>query len=709
MCVNECIWSLKRVDGLSYSSREALRAFVDEAIAKDREAAMSPRSAILSHTSLKTGSKSDRHSGAGAVDSGAQIRKRAAQGSSRRQRNLDVTRPSTLSQLVDVDISRKDPRQEVMRLREILKTVEKHAVSEARRAEELERANLEAMHRVQLLSENRLLAEQEAEKAKQEKRLYQLQLDNAQKEIERSQEAVKKTERERDDAEATAARARAKARKLHEQQMVLLAREEGRRLGYEAGLKHAETELKMIAAKKAVKAKRAKKEARRDDKGKERERPREMRVELRKEAEPAKPIRDDIISSPDSAELSPSQLPLRNLPPLNMPSRPPSAQAGPSTTRSHRAPTEASDGRFAARAIPQPLPVQPPLQRQNQPRPQLASRPPPQFQGQPPMSNPHSRQQEFVAASPGVIHWELEVPSPEQLTHRSNGSWGRSSNEAIPQIPREQWVSADKFQQMLPNAPNFPGRQPPQFLLPPRLPPINTEIPTNNNTPTKAVKFPLFSRPSLVKTSQKAASWYRSLSQRKKNRPLIDPIPEESVPHTGTTMQPHTVTTTNYESEPISASEPPTATAESAGGMYNTRQGQSAPSWHQGGKSVTPSVRTQDYAYSKRARPTSDMMSVSTKISQFDLLSTPYVAAQSVKSGREGDKRLREMDSYLSVIKEDSSSRGNTPSTDRYRNANHMNMPPISQPSFAPALHNRTSVATMNSSVCFFSISVLIF
>ncbi|KAF9543709.1 hypothetical protein CPC08DRAFT_423427 [Agrocybe pediades] len=150
----------------------------------------------------------------------------------------------------------------------------------------------------------------------------------------------------------------------------------------------------------------------------------------------------------------------------------------------------------------------------------------------------------------------------------------------------------------------------------------------------------------------------------------------------------------------MTASEPPTA------GTINPQQPwNGAP----GRQSTAPSVRTaQEYAYSRRGRPSSDMMSVSTKISQFDLLSTPYVAAQSVRSGKEGERRqVREKESYLSVIKEDPSSRGNTPSSDRHFAGSadghgHMrNMPSfgsVAQPPFAPALQNRTSVATMNSS-----------
>jgi hypothetical protein len=132
---------------------------------------------------------------------------------------MEVAKQSALSQLLEVDISRKDPRDEVMRLREILKTVERQATAEARRTQNLERANQEALHRVRLRNESNLAVQQKAVKANQELWLYQLRLDHAQKKIESSQGAVRKIERERDEAEAEAARAKAKARKLHQEQI----------------------------------------------------------------------------------------------------------------------------------------------------------------------------------------------------------------------------------------------------------------------------------------------------------------------------------------------------------------------------------------------------------------------------------------------------------------------------------------------------------
>ncbi|PPQ88959.1 hypothetical protein CVT25_005058 [Psilocybe cyanescens] len=696
----------------SSSEGDVLREFVNDLTAKDRQESMSPRSAILSHSSLRTGPVSSHHvvvdPNNAIVDTRGQRRKRS--NGNRRQLALEVGRPSALSQLVDVDISRKDPRDEVMRLREILKTVEKHAVMEAKRATELQRANLEAQHRAQILNENKLAAEQEAARANQEKRLFQFQLDSAQKEIERSQQAVKAIEKQRDEAEADAARARAKARKLHEQKLMLTAREEGRRLGFEAGFEHARTERKM----NAVKTKKPLKPAIRPstaepapsirvDKGKGKERAYSQRdndttypdrhpiVTQHQPPPSGQSLRgrdDDVTPSPDSPVMSVSQLPLRNLPPPIAPSM----EAGPSHSsplRPFRPPTE-THSEPSEQGRPPTTQQPPPTTQQPAPTPQQLHQQLRQQSRRPPS---------IRSTSSEVERWSVTVPAPSQINNNINESPYRN----VSAVPRDQWVTAAKHLDMpTPPPPQFPRGMPPQMTLPPR-----NAIPNNQTrtTPTKAVRLPLLSRPSF---KQQAASWYRSLSLRKKAKPVIDPA--EEPPHTtptpaaAPTSAPLNTALTMYnESQPRTGTEPPTS-AEAAV-MY----GQPPPppmSWYQIKQPSippAPSVRSQDYAYGRR-RPTSDNMSVSTRVSQFDLLSTPFIAAQSVKSGKEGGKRVREpKDNYLGVIKEDPSSRGNTPSTDRYFPNGAVpgeQMRPMAQPNFGqPSLHQQPSYGTLASSI----------
>ncbi|KIM86721.1 hypothetical protein PILCRDRAFT_4615 [Piloderma croceum F 1598] len=109
--------------------------------------------------------------------------------------------------------------------------------NETCRATEAEGWALEAAQRYRSLNESKILAQREAVKVKEELRLYKLQLENAQKEIDKAQDILRAVEEQRDDADA--ARARDTARRLNEAQLVEQAREEGRRLGFEEGIKRS--------------------------------------------------------------------------------------------------------------------------------------------------------------------------------------------------------------------------------------------------------------------------------------------------------------------------------------------------------------------------------------------------------------------------------------------------------------------------------------
>ncbi|KAF7976030.1 hypothetical protein HWV62_8056 [Athelia sp. TMB] len=109
--------------------------------------------------------------------------------------------------------------------------------SESRRATEAEGRAIEAAKKYRVLNETRILAQNEAARLKEELRLYKVQLEQAQAEILKAQNVVRVVEEQRDDAEAAAARSRDTARKLHEQMMIEQAREEGRKMGFEEGVK----------------------------------------------------------------------------------------------------------------------------------------------------------------------------------------------------------------------------------------------------------------------------------------------------------------------------------------------------------------------------------------------------------------------------------------------------------------------------------------
>ncbi|KAI6042271.1 hypothetical protein EDC04DRAFT_2661963 [Pisolithus marmoratus] len=95
----------------------------------------------------------------------------------------------------------------------------------------------DALARARTINDTRVAAQQDAASAKEELRLYKLQLENAQAEIIRAQEIVHTVETQRDEAELVAASARTKARQLRQERLIDLAREEGRRLGFEEGIR----------------------------------------------------------------------------------------------------------------------------------------------------------------------------------------------------------------------------------------------------------------------------------------------------------------------------------------------------------------------------------------------------------------------------------------------------------------------------------------
>ncbi|OCH94537.1 hypothetical protein OBBRIDRAFT_884726 [Obba rivulosa] len=121
-------------------------------------------------------------------------------------------------------------------LRQMLANVTQLLKGERQRADAAETRAKEVAMRVRALNDAKLVAEQEAQRTREELGLYKLQLEAAQREIHRAQELVDTLETQRLDAEAAAARARTTARKLKEERLIQLAREEGYRQGLEEGI-----------------------------------------------------------------------------------------------------------------------------------------------------------------------------------------------------------------------------------------------------------------------------------------------------------------------------------------------------------------------------------------------------------------------------------------------------------------------------------------
>jgi hypothetical protein len=646
------------ISDYKFFSRAHLHDLVNETIAHDQPKAMSPRSALLAHTSLR------EHSAAEPITTiiePSRMRKRNS--GRKRERDLANASPSQ-RELVRLLI---DQEQEASMLRKQLYIANQRVESEARRAAELERANQQATQRYREINESRIVVQQEASKAIQDSRIYHLELENAQKEIEGARESLKRIEKERDEAEAAAARARTKTRKLREQQIVAAAREEGRRLGFQAGFEHARQERLLIAARpRSPTSRRNPRSSNRDvttrphsppDTASGRKPPSSNKNVVSRPYSPAdsasrqnpRSSSKDIVNRPyfspshvsshqrsvrssnpqednpqeeddldTSPEMSLFDLPIRNLPPIDpsVNSSPVSAKLPPTPLRPFQPPPESTYGSRSHTPTP---PTSPPPAVQ---APEAPSR--------------------LADRSPSIHVYSIDIPPQEELSREESDrefNTKENPNDIIKQMPREGWVTAAKHREIRgsPPAP-YPGLHPPPLLpaLYPQPKPKNVRL---AKPLPKVVRFP-----SLAKTGQKAVSWYRSLSLRKKNRPVIDPVDEA-----GVSVQNQTTTPTSATSDKGKAPEPNSASTQSSDEYGVPRPSQS---WYK--RSAPSSVHTTD----AKRRPISGVES-SPGLSQFELLFTPHVGTNSVKSGKEG-KRLKEKDSQLSVIKEE------TPTNDRF-------------------------------------------
>lgn len=607
---------------------------IDENSRNNRHTPTSPRIALLSlqQTAAELPSASSErrshrsHRNTGKWDVGTK-------NSRNRRKRSSVSHDESINLSHFKELDRfNDSKADALRMRELLEAAMRQIQVVSQRAAGLQRANDEATNRFRILNENRINAQQEAAKANSEVKLYQYQLDNAKKEMDKTKMALKEVEKQRDDAEYAAARAREKARKWQLEVKVTAAREEGRKHGFEAGFNQAKQEKEILAARLPRPVPRRLPPSR---KGKEREQyPEEHnKRHPRRITHTINHTGNDIISS---SEMSPSQLPIRNLPYPN----PPSTRAGPSKTPRHFVqPLESDDDDIYE------------SETEEEALPQTQSRP----------------------KTPTVQVWSVDVPAADQINESFNSN--ENSSVAVPHGKKDQWVTAKRFEDIRnhthrpkdsqvttqfqpPTQPTQPLRypiNPPPPPLPIFPPPTNsepadtviTDIPPPAAPPSKSVKF-WSKRPSLSKTKQHATSWYRSFSFRKRNKPVIDPIAEEAA------ETPFSAVPTIPEPKTSSTEHPETGDSDN---MYSSSS-QQPQTWYQKKRlSMPTSVKNQDVSFVRR-QPTSDACSVSTRVSQFDLLSTPAMESNNTLARVKGKGLVKEKESLLSVIKEDSASRG---------------------------------------------------
>ena len=178
-----------------------------------------------------------RHSNS-TSSSGRSSRSSSGSSSSRRKsRNKD--RPdSTYAGLSSRDLARILVEEEIRssHYSKLAQTLSSQLSQQKQRADDAERRATNAAGRLKEETEARARLEQSLKRKMEELKLYQVQLKKAQGEIYKAQDALAEVEKMRDEAEHDAAKARSIARKLREQRLVDIAREEGRRVGLREGL-----------------------------------------------------------------------------------------------------------------------------------------------------------------------------------------------------------------------------------------------------------------------------------------------------------------------------------------------------------------------------------------------------------------------------------------------------------------------------------------
>lgn len=131
--------------------------------------------------------------------------------------------------LADAESNARDLRDDVSSLTSQLSF-------EQERADDAERKTKEACVRFKDSNNARMTLQSEVARLTEELRLYKDALDQAQREIFRAQGVIREVEERKRDAEEEAAKLRSKLRKINEEKLFEVAREEGRKQGLQEGL-----------------------------------------------------------------------------------------------------------------------------------------------------------------------------------------------------------------------------------------------------------------------------------------------------------------------------------------------------------------------------------------------------------------------------------------------------------------------------------------
>ncbi|KAF8624485.1 hypothetical protein AX17_007114 [Amanita inopinata Kibby_2008] len=523
--------------------------------------------------------------------------------SSRRRREREQAYSHLSSQeLVNTLI---DKEHEAKRLLKALRAALQRLNTQAARISELENNNQEALERLRQINQSRIEAQQEASRASQELQLYQIELENAQREVMHGSEMMTTIQKQRDDAEQAAIRARAKARRLRQQRLVDAAREEGRKWGFSDGFERAKQTYVINRALHDVSPNMHGTEdvAHTDTAGHQ-----EASGDAGHGAE------DDVSSVRSSTpeiirqtEIRPPSPHDQSTPRHNHFSRLLDAveRPGPSHRASQSLPTT---------VVPQvPAPQTGPVSATNAP--------PPQQRTEPLQTNEPAR-----SKSPSIQIFRVDFADAQEGLEQEYNIHDNFSTK----LPRKSWVTAQQHKNhgQVP-LPTHAGSGPSQ-AGPSRI------------TPSAGVQVS-------PQDEKKKASWYRSFSFRKKfgKRPVIDPDPTEERPPTGKDETP----VEDVDEEDMYRYQPDPSTS------WYRRKGPSAFSARHRSNSLG-SGSTSTHMSQLPLVNAPGVLGHDWNTSNTSL---------SARNGREPTVswKFKDKENALSIIKEDPMSRGNTPTTDR--------------------------------------------
>ena len=170
--------------------------------------------------------------------SGRRSSSSSSSGSTRRTHRHKERADSTYAGLSSRNLARMLVEEEIRtsHFSKWAQTLSSQLSQQKQRADDAERRATHAAVRLKEETEARLRLEHSLKQKGEELKMYQVQLKKAQGEIYKAQDALAEVEKMRDEAEQAAAKARSIARRLREQRLVDIAREEGRRVGLREGL-----------------------------------------------------------------------------------------------------------------------------------------------------------------------------------------------------------------------------------------------------------------------------------------------------------------------------------------------------------------------------------------------------------------------------------------------------------------------------------------